>query len=114
MTFCYTQQISIVLIFMVLGAFLYQIVLVWMISYQYQIKYERRLQIMIMCAAYCIFSILYYFIHSLARLYLTMIIALIHYQICAFTFLYYTNKIMGILPDIKKQMTKTLNCAHIL
>lgn len=68
---------------------------------------------MIISTGYCFCSILYYFIHSLARLYLTIIIAIVHYQICAFTFLYYTNKIMSILPEIKKKMTKTLKCAHI-
>jgi hypothetical protein len=101
------------MIFLVFLAFLYQIIFVWLISYQYQIRYERRLQIMMISAGYCFCSILYYFIHSLARVYLTILIAIVHYHICAFTFIYYTNKIMSILPDTKKKMTKTLKFAHI-
>jgi len=51
--FCMTQQVSVLLFLALSLCFLYQVVFVWMRSFQYSARHERRVQIMIGCVLYC-------------------------------------------------------------
>ena len=85
-----------------------------MMSYRYSVFHERRIHLMIGCTLYCILEIVYHvdYSDSNKKLYLLVFICFIHYQILAYTFIYYFQKIMKILPQIASKWTCILNTAH--
>ena len=59
-------------------------------------------------------SVWYYFMFNTSKLILIIVIGIVHYEICATTFIYYSQKVMGILPLIKNKWTRIMNVAHAL
>jgi len=122
--FCHSMEISIVVFLMFGFLFLYQIIFVWKKCYGYHIRSDSRLQIMMLALIYCMGKLnirfnpllLVYIFHQLTsgsvKIFLSIALGYLHYQLCAFTFIFYFKKIMNILPQIKHKWTNRLLYLH--
>jgi len=76
--FCRSMEVSTVLIFIVMCAFMYQILYVWLQSYKYTVS-DRRIQIMIACVIYCSGVIFYNITQGKWKAGIEIILAYFHF-----------------------------------
>jgi hypothetical protein len=110
---CITIELSICMILTTGILFAYQVVYVWVYLYKVGIVRERRVQMMILGAVYCGISASYYFNHGESRVYLWISLAYMHFQICGLTVLYFFDRVMQILPEVKLRWTRWLYVLHV-
>ena len=112
--FCYAIEIAICMFIAAAILFIYQIWYVWMRSYHYSFKTEKRLQIMSLGLLYCILHTAHQTFHYYWFSFVTVTLGFLRYQLCAQTFIHYHHKIMNILPEIRDKWTKRLKVMHYL
>lgn len=82
---------------MLFALFLYQGACVWIGSYKYSLRHEKRLHVIFACATLSASTAVYYFLHLEARALAQVFLEILHFWIFVQTMLYYFQKIVVIL-----------------